>query len=213
MVAPGMLRPDIEAYLHRFIPDRDTILAEMEQLAEARHFPIVGPVVGRLLAQLAQLVGAERVLEMGAGFGYSAYWIARVLPPDGRLLAVERSAENVRLGKQWLGRGGLDDRVEFIVGDALQVVHGVPGPFDLIFVDVDKEQYPASLSLTVPRLRQGGLLITDNILWSGRVVAPHPPEASTRGIQDYTRLLYENPDLYTTILPVRDGLALSLKLA
>ena len=213
MVAPGMLRPDIEAYLHRFIPDRDTILAEMEQLAEARHFPIVGPVVGRLLAQLAQLVGAERVLEMGAGFGYSAYWIARVLPPDGRLLAVERSAENVRLGKQWLGRGGLDDRVEFIVGDALQVVHGVPGPFDLIFVDVDKEQYPASLSLTVPRLRPGGLLITDNILWSGRVVAPHPPEASTRGIQDYTRLLYENPDLYTTILPVRDGLALSLKLA
>ena len=213
MVAPGMLRPDIEAYLHRFIPDRDTILAEMEQLAEARHFPIVGPVVGRLLAQLAQLVGAERVLEMGAGFGYSAYWIARVLPPDGRLLAVERSAENVRLGKQWLGRGGLDDRVEFIVGDALQVVHGVPGPFDLIFVDVDKEQYPASLSLTVPRLRPGGLLITDNILWSGRVVAPHPPEASTRGIQDYTRLLYENPDLYTTILPVRDSLALSLKLA
>jgi len=207
-----MLRPDIEAYLHRFIPDRDAILAEMERLAETRHFPIVGPVVGRILAQLAQLVGAERVLEMGAGFGYSAYWIARSLPPDGRLLAFERSAENARLAREWLGRADLDHKVEFIVGDALQGVLAVPGPFDLIFVDVDKEQYPKSLPLTLPRLRQGGLLITDNILWGGRVMVSNPPEASTRGIQEYTRLLYENPDLYTTILPVRDGIAVSLKL-
>jgi predicted O-methyltransferase YrrM len=207
-----MLRPDIEAYLHRFIPDRDTILAEMERLAKTRHFPIVGPVVGRLLAQLARLIGAERVLEMGAGFGYSAYWVARVLPPDGRLLAIERSAENARLAREWLGRTGFDDKVEFIVGDALEVVAGLPGPFDLIFVDVDKEQYPASFSLTVPRLRPGGLLITDNILWSGRVLAPDPAEASTRGVQEYTRLIYENSRLYTTILPVRDGLAISLKL-
>jgi len=207
-----MLRPDIEAYLHRFIPDRDTILAEMERLAKTRHFPIVGPVVGRLLAQLSRLIGAERVLEMGAGFGYSAYWVARVLPPDGRLLAIERSAENARLAREWLGRTGLDDKVEFIVGDALEVVAGLPGPFDLIFVDVDKEQYPASFSLTVPRLRPGGLLITDNILWSGRVLVPDPAEASTRGVQEYTRLIYENSRLYTTILPVRDGLAVSLKL-
>ncbi len=208
-----MLRPDIEAYLLRFIPDRDTILVEMERLAKTRHFPIVGPVVGRLLAQLARLIGAERVLEMGAGFGYSTYWVARVLPPDGRLLAIERSAENARLAREWLGRTGLDDKVEFIVGDALEVIAGLPGPFDLIFVDVDKEQYPISLPLTLPRLRQGGLLITDNILWGGRVMVPNPPEASTRGIQEYTRLLYENPDLYTTILPIRDGIAVSLKLA
>jgi predicted O-methyltransferase YrrM len=207
-----MLRPDIEAYLHRFIPDRDAILVEMEQLAETRHFPIVGPVAGRLLAQFAQLVGASRVLEMGAGFGYSAYWMARVLPPDGRIVAIERSGENARLGQEYLGRGALAHKVEFLVGDALQVIHGLAGPFDLIFVDVDKEQYPRSLPLTLPRLRQGGLLITDNILWGGRVMAPHPPEASTRGIQEYTRLLYENPDLYTTILPVRDGVAVSLKL-
>jgi predicted O-methyltransferase YrrM len=149
---------------------------------------------------------------MGAGFGYSAYWIARVLPPDGRLLAIERSAENARLAREWLGRTGLDDKVEFIVGDALEVVAGLPGPFDLIFVDVDKEQYPISLPLTLPRLRQGGLLITDNILWGGRVLAPDPAEASTRGVQEYTRLIYENSRLYTTILPVRDGLAVSLKL-
>ena len=94
----------------------------------------------------------------------------------------------------------------------LQIVQGMAGPFDLIFVDVDKEQYPASLPLTLPRLRRGGLLITDNMLWQGRVVNPDPSEASTRGIQEYTRLLYETAGLYTTILPVRDGLAVSLKL-
>ena len=98
------------------------------------------------------------------------------------------------------------------MGDALQVIQGVPGPFDLIFVDVDKEQYPASLPLTLPRLRQGGLLITDNILWGGRVIMAEPPEASTCAIQEYTRLLYETPELHTTLLPLRDGLAVSLKL-
>ena len=207
-----MLRPDIEAYLHRWIPDRDAILEEMEQLATLRHFPIVGPVVGRLLAQLVLLVGAKQILELGSGFGYAAYWFARALPGDGRILAIERSADNARLGREWIGRGGLAHKVEFVVGDALQVIQGVPGPFDLIFVDVDKEQYPASLPLTLPRLGQGGLLITDNILWGGRVIMAEPPEASTRAIQEYTRLLYETPELHTTLLPLRDGLAVSLKL-
>ncbi len=98
------------------------------------------------------------------------------------------------------------------MGDALELLRGLEGPFDLIFVDVDKEQYPASFPLTVPRLRRGGLLVTDNILWGGAVVASDPPEASTRAIQEYTRLLYETPHLYTTLMPLRDGLAVSLKL-
>lgn len=207
-----MLRPDIERYLSRWIPDRDAILQEMEQFAATRHFPIVGPLVGRLLAQLALLVGAQQILELGAGFGYSAYWFARVLPKNGRLLAVERSAENARLGQEYVARGGLADKVHFVVGDGLEVIQSLDGPFDLIFVDIEKEQYPASLPLTLPRLRPGGLLITDNILWSGRVVVPDPAEASTRGIQEYTRLLHETPGLYTTIVPIRDGLAVALKL-
>ena len=207
-----MLRPDIEAYLHRWVPDRDAILQEMEQRAETRHFPIVGPLVGRLLAQLTLLIGAQQILELGAGFGYSAYWFARVLPQSGRLVAVERSAENARLGQEYLERGGLTPKVNFVVGDGLQVIQGLDGPFDIIFVDIDKEQYPASLPLTLPRLRPGGLLITDNILWGGRVVVRDPPDASTRGIQEYTRMLYEDPNLHTTVIPLRDGVAVSLKL-
>lgn len=207
-----ILSSEIGAYLNRWIPDRDHILEEMERLAEVRHFPIVGPVVGRLLAQLTILTGARHILEMGSGFGYSAYWIARVLPEGGRVIAIERAPENVRLAREFFRKGGLMERIEFRIGDALKVAEELPGPFDLIFVDVDKEQYPASLSLTLPRLKKGGLLLTDNILWGGRVLAADPPETSTRGIQDYTRLLYTTPDLYTTILPLRDGIAVSLKL-
>ncbi|MFQ5802260.1 MAG: O-methyltransferase [Candidatus Methylomirabilales bacterium] len=206
-----MLRPDIEAYLHRWVPDRDAILREMEQRAETRHFPIVGPLVGRLLAQLALLVGAQQILELGAGFGYSAYWFARALPENGRILAVERSAENARLGQEYLERGGLTPKVNFVVGDGLQVIQGLTGPFDIIFVDIEKEQYPASFPLTLPRLRPGGLLITDNILWGGKVVDAKPRDASTRGIQEYTRLLYETPNLHTTVIPLRDGVAVTLK--
>jgi predicted O-methyltransferase YrrM len=172
-----VLRPNIEAYLQRWVPDRDAILQEMEQRAEAKHFPIVGPLVGRLLAQLTLLVSAQQILELGAGFGYSAYWFARALPTN----------------------------------DGLEVIQGLDGPFDIIFVDIDKEQYPVSLPLTLPRLRPGGLLITDNILWSGRVVVRDPPDASTRAIQEYTRLLYEDPNLHTTVIPLRDGVSVSLK--
>lgn len=211
-VKSEMLRSDIDAYLNRWVFDRDSILKEMEQFAARRHFPIVGPVAGRVLAQFARIVAAERVLEMGAGFGYSAYWLARALSPEGRVVAIERSHENARVGQAYLNRAGLAHKVEFIIGEALEVIEGMAGPFDLIFVDVEKEQYPASLALTLPRLRRGGLLITDNILWSGRVLAAEPAEASTRGVQEYTRLLYETPGLYTTILPIRDGLAVSLKL-
>jgi predicted O-methyltransferase YrrM len=101
--------------------------------------------------------------------------------------------------------------VNFVVGDGLEVIQGLDGPFDIIFVDIDKEQYPVSLPLTLPRLRPGGLLITDNILWSGRVVVRDPPDASTRAIQEYTRLLYEDPNLHTTVIPLRDGVSVSLK--
>ncbi len=208
-----MLRPEIEAYLQRWVPDRDAILQEMERRAAIRHFPIVGPLVGRLLAQLTLLVGAQQILELGAGFGYSAYWFARALPKNGRVLAVERSGENARLGQEYLERGGLASKVDFVVGDGLEVIQGLDGPFDIIFVDIEKEQYPASFPLTLPRLRPGGLLITDNMLWSGKVVDPDPPEASTAAIQEYTRLLYEDPNLHTTLIPLRDGVAVSLKLS
>jgi len=205
-----IVHPAIEEYLKGLAPDPDPVLKEMEVLAESRSFPIVGPLVGRLLTLLALAVGARRILELGSGYGYSAYWFARGLPPDGEIVCTEYSEENARRARQFFARGGIRQRITFEVGEALELVERHPGPFDLIFMDIDKESYPEAFPKLLPRLRAGGLLITDNMLWSGAVVRP-AADAATRGIQAYTRLLYGSQELSTVILPLRDGVSVSLK--
>jgi predicted O-methyltransferase YrrM len=167
--------------------------------------------VGRLLEACARLVRARRVLELGSGFGYSALWLARGLEPDGSLLCVDGSAENAALAAETFRRAGIAEKVRFEVGDALALLDRTPGPFDLIFNDIDKEQYPAALPKILSRLRRGGLLLTDNLLWRGRVASEEPAAPSTLAIREYTRLLYASPDLLTVILPLRDGVGVSLR--
>ena len=176
-----------------------------------RGVPIVGPLVGRLLELCARLVRARRVLELGSGFGYSALWLARGMGRDGSLVCVDASAENAAIAAGAFRRAGIADQVRFEVGDALALLDRTPGPFDLIFNDIDKEQYPAAFPKLLARLGQGGLLITDNLLWSGRVATEEPAAASTRVIREYTRLLTATPELLTVILPLRDGVGLSLR--
>jgi predicted O-methyltransferase YrrM len=202
----------MEEYLHRITPEREEIPAEMEALARERGFPIVGPLVGRLLFTLARSAGARRVFEMGSGYGYSTYWFARAVGPEGRVVHTEGSEENSRLARELLGRASLAERVEFEVGDAREILALRDGPFDLIFCDIDKEQYPDVPDLALPRLREGGLLVFDNMLWYGRVADEEPDRESTRGVIEATRLLYERKDLLTTILPLRDGVSVSVKI-
>lgn len=204
------VHPAIEEYLKSLAPEADPVLREMEALAESRRFPIVGPLVGRLLALLALAVGARRVLELGSGYGYSAYWFARALGPEGEIVCTEYSHDNARLAREFLARGKVRPRVEFEVGDALELVDRHPGPFDLIFMDIDKALYPKAFPKLLPRLRSGGLLVTDNMLWRGAVLHPAEDDA-TRGIQTYTRLLYGSDDLFTILLPLRDGVSVSLR--
>ncbi len=205
-----IVHPAIEEYLKGLAPDQDLVLKEVEALAESRRFPIVGPLVGRLLALLALAVGARRVLELGSGYGYSAYWFARALPPDGEIICTEYSADNARLAREFLSRGKVKPRITYEVGDALELVDRLPGPFDLIFMDIDKALYPKAFPKLLPRLRSGGLLVTDNMLWNGAVLRPAEDDA-TRGVQAYTRLLYGSDDLFTILLPLRDGVSVSLK--
>ncbi|MCG8604933.1 O-methyltransferase [bacterium] len=204
-----ILDPQIDDYLQRMIPKRDAILAEMEQLAAERGFPIVGPLVGRLCYQLVKMTGARRILEMGSGFGYSAYWMAMALPKGGRVIATEASKDNLELAEAFFRRGDLLDWVDLKHGDALEIVSEVNGQFDIIVNDIDKEDYPKSLDLILPKLRHGGVLITDNMLWQGRVIEAR--DAATQAIVDYTRRLYEHEELYSTIIPLRDGVAISVK--
>jgi len=206
-----IVHPRIEEYLLRISPPRDPTLLEMEALASRRGFPIVGPLVGRLLQQLASAICARSVLELGSGFGYSAAWFARAVGPEGRVVATEASRENAELGAQFLSRAELGDRVHYRTGNALEIARDLEGPFDVVFNDIDKQDYPETFPVAKRLLRPGGLFICDNMLWFGSVLEEGKDE-TTRGVQELTRLLYASQDFLTTLVPLRDGVTVSLRL-
>jgi caffeoyl-CoA O-methyltransferase len=199
--------PGVEAYVASLDAQPDPVLAAMEALAERRRFPIVGRQAGALLAMLARLMGARRVLELGSGYGYSALWFARALPPDGRVVCTDLSSDNRELALGYFRTAGVEKKVEFLVGDALQSARAQKGPFDIIFNDIDKHAYPGSVEVAVPLLRSGGLFITDNALWSGKVAADGPGDATTESVRAFNRIVFSHPELETILLPVHDGLA------
>ncbi len=207
----SLLPGQVEGYLQALLPPRPPAVADMERLAEREDFPIIGPQVGRVLHLLASVTGARRILELGSGYGYSAYWFASAMPPEGRVICTEGGAGNIARGKDFLSRAGVIDRVEFHQGNALDIIDRVDGDFDIIFNDIDKGDYPAAARKAVPRLRPGGLFVSDNVLWSGKVAAPAPGDAWTRAIVEFNEHLMGHPDLHTTILPVRDGLLVAWK--
>ncbi len=206
-----IIHPLINQYLADVTPDRDTIHEEMEAYAAENNFPIIGPLVGRLLFTLARTIGARRILELGSGFGYSAYWFAKATGDDCRIVCTEGRQENIDRAMTWLTRAGVAHKVEFRKGDALDILGELEETFDIILNDIDKHEYPKALALAEPKLRHGGILITDNVLWSGRILNDKPDEA-TAGILTFNRLVYAHPELFTTILPLRDGVALTIKL-
>lgn len=203
---------EIDTYLHSVTPPRDAIHTDMETLATENSFPIIGPLVGRFLYQVARTIDARRILELGSGFGYSAYWFARATADDARIFCTEGSEENRNRAQAFFERAGLWHKINFQVGDALELIDQFDGPFDIILCDIDKHQYPAAFEKVLPRLRKGGAFITDNLLWSGKVMDPAIQDADTVGIRKFTRLIYNSRELVTTILPLRDGISFCVKL-
>jgi predicted O-methyltransferase YrrM len=209
-----LLDPEIESYLSQLARTRDGVLAEMEARAAASKFPIIGPLVGRLCQQVAQSVGARDIFEMGSGFGYSTWWFAHAVGDKGRVVHSDGDAKKSAEAKQWLDKAGLGARVHYEVGDACETIKKYPGPFDIVFIDVDKHAYPEALELARSRVRVGGYIICDNVLWSGKVLLPpSKQDADTRGVARYNKDAFGAADLLTTIVPIRDGVALSLKVA
>jgi predicted O-methyltransferase YrrM len=202
---------DVEQYLYQMLPERDSILQEMEQVAKERNIPIVGPAVGRLLFQQALTLQARRIFELGSAIGYSTIWLARAVTDQGVVYYTDSDPENAKAAEEYCWRAGIHHRVKFLIGDALELIEQVDGQFDLIFNDVNKYQYPRVFYKAAARVRQGGLLISDNVLWSGRV-AREDNDDWTEAIRQYNRLIYEAPDFLSTIVPLRDGVSLSLKL-
>jgi len=201
----------VDDYLYSLLPKRDQVLAEMEDYATEHNVPIVGPAVARVLQQLAMMIDAKTVFELGSAIGYSTIWWARAVGESGRVIYTDGDSKNVERARRYFDRAGVAKQISLHTGDALEFLSEQKQQFDVIFNDVDKEDYPRVLRLVPPRLRKGGLFITDNVLWSGRVTEKNPTEPRTKAILEFNRQLYEAKDFFTTILPIRDGLAVAIK--
>jgi predicted O-methyltransferase YrrM len=205
------IREDVQKWLRGLadVPG-DPILADMHREAAERNFPIVGPEVGRLLFQLARTSGAARIFEMGSGFGYSTLWFARALPPAGRVHHTDGDAKNTAKARAYLERAELHDRVVFTTGDAREILKDTPGEFDIVFMDIDKDQYPSGYQVFKDRVKVGGLVIVDNLIWSGKVAAGETDPA-TQGVREYLELMWSDPRFLSSLMPVRDGVGVSLR--
>jgi predicted O-methyltransferase YrrM len=213
----GLIVPDaIERYLAGLNHASDPVLDQIADGNETRGLPLVDAEVGALLRVLATSVRATRILEIGTAIGYSGIWLARALPADGMLVTMEFDEARAREARENFARAGVSDKVSVVVGDAQLKIAKVSGPFDLIFQDGDKQLYSPLLDRLVALLRPGGLLVTDNVLWDGEVApgftsSPKRPEVDTRAIIEYNQCVAAHPGLLTTIVPLRDGVSISVK--
>jgi len=206
----NITEPKISEYIKKITPPPDEILQEMAAFGEKQDFPYIGQQVGRFLYALVKMTGAKRVFEFGSGFGYSLFWMAKAAPDGTELIGTEYDEENVKAAADFFRRGGIEGKAKVWHGEAIEIFKSLDGQFDIIVCDADKKQYPQIFKLAAPRLKSGGLFICDNVLWSGDVVE-EAADPSTKAIQEYNKLIFSDPRFFSLILPVRDGLSLSLK--
>jgi caffeoyl-CoA O-methyltransferase len=207
---PGILEPAVEKYLSGVTPARAGVLKEMEAYAREHDTPIIGPECGRLLYLLTQISGAKRIFEMGSAIGYSATWFGLAAGPDAEIYYTDSDTKNAEMARANLKKAGILERVHILIGDAVDLIDEVSGEFDIILIDVLKHQYPAALKKSLPRLKKGGLVIADNVLWSGKVTEA-PKDDSTRGILEFNKMIYGSKELFPVIVPLRDGVAVCRK--
>jgi caffeoyl-CoA O-methyltransferase len=212
----NIVDPRIETYMEERLRRFDEpVLLEMEAFAKEQGFPIVGRNVGVTLEVLARSVGARRIMELGSGFGYSAYWHARSVGPGGEVHLTDGDPENEAKAAEYLKRADLDDRVIFHVGDAVTEMEKLEGEFDVVFCDIDKHGYPDAWRAARERVRIGGLYVCDNVLWYGRVAVEEETSGGraewTPAILEHNRLIAEDEGFVSTIVPTRDGVLVAAR--
>jgi len=202
-----LLDPRVSAYLESLVPPRPPELVRMEEIARRTGFPIIGPTAGQFCYMVALTIGARRIFELGSGYGYSTAWFARAVRESGggEVHHVVWDEELSSRAREHLRELGLDELVRYHVAEAVECLRGADGPFDLIFNDIDKEGYPASLPVIEEKLRAGGVLLVDNLLWSGRVFDEGDAAPATEGVRQLTRAVMESPAWDATVVPIRDG--------
>lgn len=213
--------PKVENYIYAMLPERGAVLQEIERQAKERDIPIVGPAVGRLFYQYARLINAKTVFEMGSAVGYSTIWWAMAVGEGGRVHYTDGSRKNADEAGGYFEQAGVADRIEVHVGDALEVLSERKEEFDVLFCDIDKHDYPRAARMAPSRVRRGGLFLADNTLWRGQVsyAAGNPdlkpeqePERNTIAIVEFNELVYKSPDWFTTIVPLRDGVTVAVRM-
>jgi caffeoyl-CoA O-methyltransferase len=201
----------IDKYLLKMTPARAGVLRDMEAYGYRRNFPMIGPLVGRLLYQLACGVKAKCIIELGSGFGYSAIWFAMAVGAKGHLILTDTDASNRDTALEFFKRAKLKCSIEYHVGDALAITKEISQKCDILLNDIDKQDYPKTIPIAAKLVRKDGLFITDNLIWSGKVMNARQ-DNQTRAIVDFTRRLYKDKRFFTTIMPIRDGVAIATRL-
>lgn len=212
MTSP-LLAAEVRAYLDRLVPPRPPELAAMEEYARQEDFPIIGPACGFLCYQIARMIGARQVFELGSGFGYSTAWFARAVQENGggEVHHVVWDADLSRRAQRHLQVLGYQEIVNYQVGEAVATLAAASGPFDVIFNDIDKTGYPDSLPVIKQKLRRGGVLIVDNMLWSGRIFDQADRSPETAAIREFTKLVTSDADWLVSVIPIRDGLLVATR--
>jgi predicted O-methyltransferase YrrM len=212
----------VQAYMETLVPPRPAELTAMEEHARQHDFPIIGPVSGQACYQIARLIKARRIFELGSGFGYSTAWFARAVQencdearagegPSCEVHHVVWDEELSQRAQRHLSALGYADLVHYHIGEAVAELRRSSGGFDIVFNDIDKDGYPASLPVVAEKLRPGGVLIIDNMLWHGRIFQPEDRSPSTLGVHEVTRMLTTDPSWIVSLLPLRDGMIVAQK--
>jgi predicted O-methyltransferase YrrM len=210
-----IIHAEQERYLERLLPERDHLLREMERYAEAHGIPIADPEVATFLAITVRAIRATRILEVGTAIGYADIVMARAMPDRGTVVTIDVSDEMLGKAREYVTRAGVEARVEFCKGPALAVIPTLRGPFDLVYLDAVKEEYPRYLDLALPLTRVGGVFVCDNVLWRGQVASGRlladAFRSSTESLRRFNEYFVHHPQLLAQILPLGDGLAYGVK--
>ena len=208
-----LMSSQVGDYLYSLVPSRPSQMQRMEQEAKKEDFPIIGPICGHLCYQIARMICAKQIFELGSGFGYSTAWFARAVQENGGGVVHHVVWDEV-LSKRAQGHIaglGLQEVVQYHVGEAVETLTTTSGVFDLIFNDIDKHAYPLSLPAIKEKLRPGGVLIIDNMLWYGRIFDNTDHSPDTQGVREFTRLITSDPDWVVSLIPIRDGMIIGYK--
>ncbi|HTE20559.1 MAG TPA: O-methyltransferase [Armatimonadota bacterium] len=205
----------IQEYHAQLSRHTDPVLLRMEDEARVERFPIIGPAAGKFCYMMARAIGARRIFELGSGYGYSTLWFARAVRENGggEVHHTVWDDDLHQRARANIAEAGYDDTVRFHLGEAVEALRGTEGPFDVIFNDIDKDGYPASLPVMKEKLRVGGLILIDNMLWHGAIFDAEDRSPATEGVREFTRRLQEDSDFTFQLVPVRDGIIAALRTA